>query len=67
MNRTGILIRFHDFLTERLLKNAYDAFNENMNYCRDVDSFQMLHRNAKTAEQRMTNILPFKLNLSDES
>lgn len=62
---TAILLKFHDFLTEQLLKNAYTSFTDNMNYCRKADSLnvQLIYRDDKSIVERLSRIQPFKLNL----
>lgn len=54
--------------TEHLLKHAYEAFDANMDYCRNKSSVdvQLIFRNEKSIIQRIALIPPFKLNVTKD-
>ncbi|KAG4065963.1 hypothetical protein HA402_006681 [Bradysia odoriphaga] len=41
IDRTAILLKLHDFLTEHLLTNAYQLFQQNMDYFRSMTSVEV--------------------------
>lgn len=60
----AILLKFHDFLTEKLLKNVYASFSVNTNYSRNEETVEVGVQYAYKKEyvKRLEAIPPFKLN-----